>query len=885
MGNTTATETSSAMLDFTALLLGTLGFIDCECVSLGYEDAGGVFHTAVLAPTDAPAVAATIPATANAYFGVNPTRGPARINSGRGIEVDVTRLAALWADLDVKLGGCPSLDVVHAIVGDLSGIVGTRPSVTVDSGHGLHAYWEICDGRVHGGDVGAARALVKRWGRLVAVVAEKRGAAVDNVFDLARMLRIPGTLNNKSRANGAAPLPVTGHPDTGGPLAVAEVDERLTEVGVLEEPGDREAGGAPICGPAAWESAAQTCEYVAAMLANLPVDGPPPPEKAKKGRGRHQWAASQAVKLTCARRLGCITQTDWDSARTLLNKRLTELRSATGESVPRHEVGGLFKLGLERTAAKTEEQARAELGNHIHDTAGPIEFEDPIALVGNLVEVPPFPVDALPTVFARKIAELAEATQTDPAMAATSALSVLSACAGGHASIQIRHGWREPLCLYTATIAAPGERKSAVQASMVRPLHDAEADLGMAGELTRLQQQDALELAKKKVDLLNKDAVNAAAAAARPGATDNDKKDAEQAAQAARDAKTAMREIKVPVVPRLLADDITPEAAATLLADHGGRIAIISAEGGIFDTLAGRYARTVNIDVFLKGHSGDPIRVDRQGRAPQHIPSPALTLGLMVQPRIIETIAANRDFVGRGLLARFLYAQPVSKVGSRTIGAKPVDSLTDLDYGSAVKNLAGDMAGWVGDPAVLMLDPFAEVTVRRIEEAVEPTLACDGELASPSTLTEWGSKYVGAVVRIAGLLHLAEHGEAGHSTPIEAATIRAAERIGGYFKATAINVFTRMADPDVVDAVYLLGRVGSLDVDEVSERDVFTASSRLRFPTVAAMKPALDRLVEHGYLIPQEQTKKSGGGRPPSPRYKVHPTSAKAAQHAKGWSR
>jgi hypothetical protein len=883
MGNTTATETSSDTLDFTALLLGTLGFADGEFASLFYKDAGGVNHTAVMAPPDAAAAAAKIPATANAYFGVNPTKGPERTNSGRGKEMDVTRLAALCADLDVKPGACPSTDVVHAIIDDLSEILGTRPSAAVDSGHGLHPYWEISDGHVHGGDVGAVRALVKRWGRLVAVVAEKRNAAADNVFDLARMLRIPGTLNNKSRANGASPLPVTGYLDTGGPLTTAEVDERLTEIGVLEEPGDREAGGAPICDPAAWEFAAQTCEYAAAMLANLPADGPPPPEKAKKGRGRHQWAASQAVKLTCARRLGCITQTDWDNARTLLNKRLTELRAATGESVPRHEIGGLFKLGLERTAAKTEEQARAELGSHIHDTAGPTEFEDPIALVGNLVEVPPFPVDALPTVFARKITELAEATQTDPAMAATSALSVLSACAGGHARIQIRHGWREPLCLYTSTIASPGERKSAVQASMVRPLHDAETDLGMAGELSRLEQQDALELAKKKVDLLNKDAVNAAAKAAGTDATDNDKKDAEQAAQAARDAKKAMREIKVPVVPRLLADDITPEATATLLADHGGRIAIISAEGGIFDTLAGRYARTVNIDVFLKGHSGDPIRVDRQGRAPQHIPSPALTMGLMVQPRIIETIAANRDFVGRGLLARFLYAQPASKVGSRAIGAKPVDSLTELDYGSVIKNLAGDMAGWVGDPAVLMLDPFAEVAVRRIEEAVEPTLAGSGELASPSTLTEWGSKYVGAVVRIAGLLHLAEHGEAGRSAPVQADTIRAAERIGSYFKAAAINVFTRMADPDIANAAYLLDRVAALDADEVSERDVFSWCNRSRFPTTAAMAPALNRLVEHGYLIPLEQTKKLGGGRPASPRYKVHPIAAIAAHAAKGW--
>ena len=44
-------------------------------------------------------------------------------------------------------------------------------------------------------------------------------------------------------------------------------------------------------------------------------------------------------------------------------------------------------------------------------------------------------------------------------------------------------------------------------------------------------------------------------------------------------------------MPRLVADDITPEAAASLLAEQGGRLAVLSAEGGIFTTLAGPLLR------------------------------------------------------------------------------------------------------------------------------------------------------------------------------------------------------------------------------------------------------------------------------------------------------
>jgi replicative DNA helicase len=868
-------DSTNTMVDFAGLLLGALGFTDGEFVSLLYEPPEPP-HTAVRAPADAVAEIGQLPGTANIYFGVNPTEGPARTHAGRGTEAAVTRLAALWCELDVKPGGCATIGVVHQIIDNLSAILGARPSVIVNSGHGVHAYWAIDDGAI--GEqftVGRARALVRRWGRLVAVVADKHHAHADNVFDLARMLRVPGTLNNKSAGNGAAPIRVTAYTDTGGPLTVAEIDERLAEVGILEEPGDTDADSPEVSPPAGWVFAQRTCPYVAKIVNGLPTDGPLP------GKGRHQWPISQSVKLACAHRCGCITEDDYHRAKKLLAERFAELvRTTEPRREPRrYEIDGkvwsAWEYGIKKAAAKTDEQARAELGNHTHDddtSDGDDCPDEPIPLTPNTVDVPSFPVDALPTVYATMVTELAEATQTDPAMAGTSALSVLAASAGGHAKIEVRRGWREPLCLHTSTIARPAERKSAVQAAMAAPLYDAEAAMSVAGELERLKLADELDMAKKTVDQLNKAAINAAAKAAGPDATDADRRAAAEAAKVARDAKTSMRGIQVPVIPRLLADDATPEATASLLAEHGGRIAIISAEGGIFDTIAGRYARTVNMDVYLKGHSGDRIRVDRQGRPAQHIPSPALTLGLMVQPRVIEAIAANRDFVGRGLLARFLYATPVSRVGSRASNATPVSADAEDRYSKAIKKLASDMAGWADDPAVLVLDERAEVAVRRIQDALEPTLAGDGELASPASLSEWGGKYVGAVVRIAGLLHLAQHGAGtGVKRPVQAETIGDAERIGRYFKAAAINVFSQIgAGPDIADAMYLLERVARLGADEVSERELLVASSRSRFPTKADMAPALKRLVNHGYLIPLVTPKPTGGGRV-SPRFKVHP--------------
>jgi hypothetical protein len=811
-------------------------------------------------------------------------------------------------DCDVKPGAFESQEQAGEFINAMSDLIGTGTTVVIHSGHGLQPLWAITDAKLtdeHGefAEVAWSRAyrLTRVFGRFAAKVAlESFGVTLDKVADLSRVLRVPDTTNWKDPDEPVGTYAALG---TGGPLADMDaIEEFLDQFSAVEVESDHPVGGEVLSPPEGWQYGEKTCPYVVAMVTAWGEESDRP-----RG-GRHQWAMNRAVRLACAHRLGCVNEAGLIASLQYLEAALAYWCQIVG--VPRSlhpdEIGEAYRWAVDKVSTFDDERTRKELGDHKHQEntaedsgAGGEQasaFEEPIPLLGNVVEVPPFPTGALPPVFARKVADLAEATQTDPAMAGTSALSVCSACAAGHARIQIRDGWIEPLCLYTNTIAAPAERKSTVQASMVAPLRDAEADLSVAGELNRLEQQDALDMAKKMVDRLNKDAVNAAAEAANPkfkaGAGEEEKQKARtdaaetarKTAEAARAAKESMRGIGVPVTPRLLADDATPEATQSLLADHGGRIAIISAEGGIFDTIAGRYARTVNLDVYLKGHSGDPIRVDRQGRPPQYIPSPALTIGLMVQPRIIETIAANLDFVGRGLLARFLYAQPVSKMGSRTIGATPVSEAVENDYCCTVKKLASDMAGWAGDPALLLLSPEAEAEVRRIETQVEPTLANNGELASPSTLTEWGGKYAGALVRIAGLLHLAEQGEPGLRVPLAAKTILAAERLGDYYKATAINVFTRMADPDIADAVYLLGRVVSLDGPEVSERDLFSASSRPRFPTVAAMKPALERLVDHGYLIPREQPKKPGGGRPPSPRYSVHPASAEAAEAAKGWS-
>ena len=200
------------------------------------------------------------------------------------------------------------------------------------------------------------------------------------------------------------------------------------------------------------------------------------------------------------------------------------------------------------------------------------------------------------------------------------------------------------------------------------------------------------------------------------------------------------------------------------MAQQQGRLAILSTEGGIFDTIGGRYTGGIpSLDVFLKGHAGDPIRIDRKGRPAEFIKNPALTMCLAVQPVVLEGMGSNRAFDGRGLLARFLYAMPPNNVGSRQVGVPGADvAVLDL-YDESVQRMAKSLHGWIDPSLQLLLSPEAVHVHLDFERAIEPRLAPHGDLGG---MAEWGAKAAGAAARIAGLLHLAEDPDHGYRQAI-----------------------------------------------------------------------------------------------------------------------
>jgi len=128
------------------------------------------------------------------------------------------------------------------------------------------------------------------------------------------------------------------------------------------------------------------------------------------------------------------------------------------------------------------------------------------------------------------------------------------------------------------------------------------------------------------------------------------------------------------------------------LVEHGS-IAVLSPEGGVFDVMGGRYSGEPNIDVYLKAHTGESLRVDRMNRPSEYVARPILTLCLTVQPVVLKRLAEKRDFRGRGLVARFLYSIPSSLLGRRAINPPLVPPDLSHRYEQLLRTLLSSAGG------------------------------------------------------------------------------------------------------------------------------------------------------------------------------------------------
>lgn len=458
----------------------------------------------------------------------------------------------------------------------------------------------------------------------------------------------------------------------------------------------------------------------------------------------------------------------------------------------------------------------------------------------------PFTENALPPCLEDMAKASAASTQTPLSMNYAAVLAAAAITVQGKFKVQITNDYSEPLNLYIAAVAPPAERKSAVLRNATQALQLYEAQRNEVLQPEVLRSAAELDVLMRRQEDIKKKA-----------AKSGDTGDLERISQ-------EIAEFKQTKFERFICDDATPEALTSLMADNNGCIGLVSAEGGVFSNMKGRYRENgvSDIDVYLKAHSGDTIRIDRKSRPAEYINAPCLTMILMIQPVLIEGLMENDEFKGRGLTARFLYVvvdEDTSMVGSRAATAPSIPLDVKQTYEQALFNRLNDRPQ---ETQPLYLSPEAEQHRQEFFNAIEPRLKNDLYFMS-----DWAGKLAGTVCRIAGILHCFSCPDPA-AAQISGETMVNAIKLGFCFLQHAQAAYGAMgSDQTAAAAKYVLKRLGG--VQSITKRNLHQLC-RGRFKKVDELEPIITALIDHGYL--RESTPPSeGAGRKPSPTYLVNP--------------
>lgn len=466
------------------------------------------------------------------------------------------------------------------------------------------------------------------------------------------------------------------------------------------------------------------------------------------------------------------------------------------------------------------------------------DWQAPIGLES--AKLPSWPSDVFPGSIQDFVTALSASTETPPELSAMMVLAAISAVSQGKYRVRVKPDYFEPVNIWTCAALPPGSRKTAVQMAATAPLTAWEKlkRESLEPEIKEAQANDAT--IREQINYLRKVSSKTSGS------------EFEQLKKEIADIEATLPEI--PKAPQIWAQDVTPENLGTIMADNNERMAILSDEAGIFDILGGRYSGGIpNLDLFLQGHAGSPVRVNRGSRPPVFMQAPNLTMGLSPQPDVLRGLTEKPSFRGRGLLGRFLYVLPPSNLGYRTLDAIPMLPDHRARYEGILttilnQEMASDDQGETC-PHILKITSDALQVWQTFAHKVEAGMR---EGATYAHLTDWAGKLPGAAVRIAALLHISRNALIRPwEKEISVEDMNAALCIADVLSIHALAVFDLMgADPALDGARVILRWIEREGKPEFTFRDCHYAH-KTRYKRTVDLEPAIDVLIERHFIRPR----------------------------------
>lgn len=452
-------------------------------------------------------------------------------------------------------------------------------------------------------------------------------------------------------------------------------------------------------------------------------------------------------------------------------------------------------------------------------------------------DLPKFNLNIFPQTLKDFILSVSGSTQTPYDLSAICLIGALSVSLQRKFVVAPNDTWKEPLNTYTTVLMGPSNRKSAVFSLFMSPILKYQQKLEIEYNEQLKENELEISLIEKRIEKLKNDYIK-----------NNDKQIIDDIKKLSKEKNNLLIGSKA----TFILDNTTEEKLISTMFENNEKVGIFSSEGDLLE----RFKSLVKIDshkgdVYLKGYSGDFLRVDRVIRGSEGLYSPALTICLSAQPTVIEEMP--QKLIDRGLIARFLLSIPNDNLGRRDVyNAPPLNKELNSMYEKLIQKL---LAFECSESISLKLSEEAFKLMKQTEYDIENQFLKNQ--IYHEELRGWGGKLLGNLLRIAGLIHVAKHAQDTDSlkevpTIIEAETLYEVFKLKNYFDTHIQKSFGIMRNTTTnEDAKYLLEKVLTLAEKKESytvDKQKVWQMTKKKFILASTLNKAFNVLIDRGYI-------------------------------------
>jgi hypothetical protein len=289
---------------------------------------------------------------------------------------------------------------------------------------------------------------------------------------------------------------------------------------------------------------------------------------------------------------------------------------------------------------------------------------EPTPLFGELRESEPVPWDFLGP--CKKVVwAISTLTQAPDAIAMQSVLIVVSLATQAHADVEFLFG-SVPLSCFALTVAQSGERKSACDYLASTAIERFDLERGRKYRLEK-REFEAAKLAYQK------------------GKRRKSNDDFDVIDRGLKDLDADLP-LEPPIYPATRISDPTIEGLIRQLEIGWPSVAVMTDEGGQF--FGGHSMKKENALKTAAGFSklwdGATLTKSRASAEPIQLSGKRVSLHLMIQPGVAQSVVGDPTMKDQGLLSRVLIAWPESKIGSRVIRKSEARSAEEAEAKSVL---------------------------------------------------------------------------------------------------------------------------------------------------------------------------------------------------------